>query len=584
MYSPLYLSVWYNFLMRYSTIFGKTSKSSKEYDSINATLLLKGGFINQLMAGTYSYLPLGLRVLNKIEDIVREEMNKISSEVMMPILVPLANWEQTGRIETNDVLMKATGANEISKRKCTNEYIIGPTHEEVVTPLVQAYNYSYKDLPIGVYQIQTKFRNEARAKSGLMRGREFRMKDLYSFHTNGEDLMEYYEKVKEAYMRVYDRVGLGDFTVIAMASGGNFTKDYSHEFQTICPTGEDTLFRVPSNGLTYNKEVAPSKAPECTETDIEEKEREDVEGVGIIGVEALAKYLNIPVEKTTKTILFEADSGRVIAAAVRGGYDIDEEKLKKVVRADEIKLASSETVKRVTGAEVGYAGILDLPKEVEIIMDESMQGRKNFECGANKTNYHSININFGRDIEKPEKFYDIKVVKEGDLNPDTGEVYEVLTASEVGNIFPLNTKFTDAFGYKYIDENGKPQSVYMGCYGIGTSRVMGVIVERFHDDKGIIWPESIAPFQVHLVGLDLKDEEIKNRVEQIYTKLTEKGVEVLYDDREDTSAGEKFKDADLIGIPHRVVVSKRTGEKLEYKKRSEKDFQMITVEDLMAIL
>ena len=311
--------------MLYSKLFGKTKKSAKEYDSVNATLLQKGGFIDQVMAGTYTYLTLGLRVLNKIENIIRGEMDTIGQEILMPALTPIANWEKTGRFETIDVLMKTTPANIFAKAKNDTEYVLNPTHEDVVTPLAQKFILSYKDFPFALYQIQNKFRNEPRVKSGLLRGREFRMKDLYSFHTSVDDLKKYYEKTKEVYMVVFKKLGIGADTVITMASGGSFTDDYSHEFQTICETGEDTVFYDKKDNVYYNREVAPSEAPKVTHQEEKILPRLDVKGVGIIGVEELAEFLKIPVEKTTKTLIYETDDGRIIAAAVRGGYDVNED-------------------------------------------------------------------------------------------------------------------------------------------------------------------------------------------------------------------------------------------------------------------
>jgi len=567
--------------MLYSKLFGKTKKDSKKYDSANATFLQKGGFIDQVMAGVYTYLPLGLRVLNKIENIIREEMNKISNEVFMPSLAPQSAWEKTGRLGTVDILMKTTAANKFAEAKNAAQYVLNPTHEEVVTPLGQKFNLSYKDFPFALYHIQTKFRNEPRVKSGLLRGREFRMKDLYSFHTSEEDMKEYYENSKKVYLKIFERLGIGKDTVIALASGGSFTDDYSHEFQTICETGEDTLFFVKSTGVYYNREVAPTQAPKLKE---EEKmlARKDIEGKGIIGVDELARFLNISVEKTTKTMIYETDKQNIIFAAVRGGYNINEDKLRKVVGAKALKLASAEIIKKLTGAEIGYAGLINLPKGVEVYIDESVSDRLNFETGSNKTHYHSINVNFGRDIPVPKKFYDFKIAKVGDRYPETNELYEVIKAAEVGNIFPLYTKFTEAFDYKFIDSDGKEKPVYMGCYGIGPSRIMGIIVEKLHDEKGIIWPESVAPFQVHLVGLDLKDEEINSKANKVYKVLQENNIEVLFDDRTDATAGNKFSDADLIGIPVRLVVSKRTGEKVEYKKRNEKNSNLYNLDEIIS--
>jgi prolyl-tRNA synthetase len=561
--------------MKYSHLIFKTTKTvSSDLHSKNARLLTQAGYIHQEVAGVYTFLPLGLRVLGKIEKIIREEMDKIGVEVLMTSLAPQSKWEQTGRLHTVDVLMKTVGANEKALQKSDTSYVLGSTHEEIVTPLVQEFARSYRDLPVGVYQIQTKFRGEPRAKSGLLRCREFRMKDLYSFHVSEADLKAYYEKAKEAYWSVFNRLGLGESTLLALASGGDFTPDFSHEFQVVCDAGEDTLFQAVEAGITFNKEVAPAQAPALNDQE-ELRERQDVEGVGIIGVEELAAYLKIPVEKTTKTILFETDTGEVVAVAVRGGYEINEEKVIKILGCKKLHLASAETVRKVTGAEVGYAGVLNLPKEVRVIFDESTKNRRNFECGANKTNYHSININWGRDLEVPEQFYDIKIAKEGDAYPETGEQYLVHKACEVGNIFPLNTKFSQAFDYTFTDENGQQQPVYMGCYGIGSSRVMGVLVEKFADEKGLIWPKQVAPFQVHLVSLGGGEE----KAAALYQELLNQGIEVLWDDRTET-AGTKFADADLIGIPIRLVVSKKTGDQVEWKERTADKAELLSVAEV----
>ncbi len=568
--------------MKYSHIFGKTKKNSKEFDSVNATLLIKAGFIDQAMAGVYSFLPLGRRVLFKIENIIREEMNTISSELLMPAIVPKAIWEQTGRINTVNILMKAMGANQVSVMANDAEYILNPTHEEVVTPLAKKYSASYKDFPFSVYQIQTKFRNEPRAKSGLLRCREFRMKDLYSFHVSEEDLELYYEKVKKIYFRIFKRLGLENDTVIALASGGDFTEKFSHEFQTRCNAGEDTIFYAKKANIAFNKEVAPSIAPETNDSHKKELPMREIKGEGIVGVEALVKFLKIPVEKTTKTIIFENEKGEIIAGAVRGSYEINIDKLKKASGSKNLVLASNQVVKKATGAELGYAGVLNLSKKIKMYMDDSMKDRKNFECGANRTNYHTINVNFGRDIEKPKKFYDIKMAQNGDRYPENNEIYETFKASEIGNIFPLNTKFTQAFDYTYTNEQGKKLPIYMGSYGIGSTRIMGVIVEKNFDNKGIIWPKSIAPYHAHLMALG--DSKVYTKAQKIHDEMEAEGMEVLFDDRSDISAGEKFSDADLIGIPWRIVISKKTGDKMEIKRRSEKSAKLVSISEGIKII
>jgi prolyl-tRNA synthetase len=567
--------------MKYTKIFSKTIKEGKKYDSKSVEYLIRAGFIDQIMAGGYAFLPLGVRVLRKIEEIVREEMDQIGTELLLPSIVPTEVWKLTGRYESVDVLFKVLGANEPSLRRNSTEYVLNPTHEDVIAPLAKKFNMSYKDLPFAVYQIQTKFRNEVRPKTGLLRTREFRMKDLYSFHKDLEDLKKFYEIAKEAYIKVFNRLGLGDDTYYTAASGGDFTDEFSHEFQTKLETGEDLIFRVKSTNKCFNKEIAPSKVLD-KEQDKELKEMNEVFGEGIIGVDDLCKFMNILPHQTTKTLIFETEKG-VIVAAVRGDYDVNELKLKKVAGVKELNLASEETVLKVTGAQIGYAGIVNLPENVQLFFDDSIENLVNFETGGNKTHYHLSNVNWGRDVNKPDKFHDIKVAKEGDLYPETLEVYEVFKASEVGNIFPLNTKFTDAVGYLYTDVDGKQKQVYMGSYGIGTSRLIGVLAEKFHDEKGLMWPVNVAPFKVHMIhmGNDVLDEATS-----LYNYLIENKVEVLWDDRETASAGEKFNDADLIGIPYRIVIGRKSLEKggYEVKMRNQSEVQIVSKDKLMQLL
>jgi prolyl-tRNA synthetase len=418
--------------MRQSQLYTKTRKEAPADEvSKNAILLTRAGFIHKEMAGVYTFLPLGLRVLSKIEAIVRRHMDTIGNELVMSSLAPRELWEKTGRADTVDVLMKTEPANKASEEKSMNSYILNPTHEELITPIASLYARSYKDLPAAFYQIQTKFRNEARAKSGLLRGREFRMKDLYSFHKNADDLKEYYEKAKNVYMDVYREIGIGEDTFITLAGGGDFTKEFSHEFQTLVEAGEDVIYLDRKNKIAYNKEVVT-----------------------------------------------EENSARL-------GVDFDS--------------------------------------------------------------------------------------------------FEQVKACEVGNIFPLGTKFTKAFDYTYTDEEGKQQEVHMGCYGIGPSRLMGVVIEKFADDKGLVWPESIAPFSVHLVLIAKdKDGETAKVAEDVYKKLTDNHVEVLFDDR-DESAGAKFADSDLIGIPMRVVVSDKSlaAGGVEIKERKSEKSEIVSVEQLL---
>ncbi len=555
--------------MKYSQLLTKTQKTTKEFDSVNATLLTKAGFVDQTMAGVYTFLPLGLRVLTKIENIVRKHMDEIGAELLMPSLAPRWNWETTGRLETVDVLFKAVGANKNSQAKNDAEYILNCTHEDLITPIAQKFRTSYKDFPVAVYQIQTKFRNEARPKSGIMRGREFRMKDLYSFHTSQEDFQKYYDAAKAVYTATFAALGLGKDTYMTLASGGDFTKDFSHEFQTRCEAGEDIVFYDEVTNTYYNREVAPSKAPQVTQ-DSEQKPMEEVYGENITGMDALVKFLNVPADKCVKTIIYQADD-QVIAVAVRGTYEVNEDKVKKIVGCSKLSLATPEVVKQATGAIIGYAGLVNLAANVRIIADEALEEMVNFECGGNKDHIHIINVNWGRDLPKPAAFYDVKVAQPGDLNPQSGKVMEYFKAAEVGNIFPLQSRFPEAFKYRFVDEQGKEQPILMGSYGIGTSRVMGVMVEKFHDEKGIIWPKQVAPFTVHLISLRGGEEQAT----ALYQSLQDKNIEVLWDER-DISPGSKFADADLIGCPVRLVVSAKTNGQVEWKERAAEKAELLS--------
>ena len=559
--------------MKQSKLFTKTLKTAPADEvSKNAQLLIRAGYVHKEMAGVYSYLPLGFRVLEKIKSIVREEMEKIDSqEIIMSGLQNKKIWEKTKRWsdEVVDVWFK-------SKLNAGGEVGFGWSHEEPITNMMINHINSYKDMPVSVFQFQTKLRNEVRAKSGIMRGREFVMKDMYSYCKSKEELEEYYQSAIVAYNNVYERIGLGSDTHVVFADGGAFT-EFSHEFQTLSEIGEDLIFKVPDEDKYLNQEIVKLKIETFQDQNEEQKEMEEVLGEGMIGVETLAEFLKINVEKTTKTILFQTEDGRIVAAAIRGDRDIDESKLKKIVGATGIVLADEKTVKEITGAKVGYAGMLNLPNEVIKVWDYSTEGRINFEMGANKTDYHNINVNFGRDIEKPERFYDIAEAKDGDIHPESGKKYRTFKATEVGNIFNFGQEKAKDMGLYFKDENGENKAVWLGSYGIGITRVMGLIVEKFADEKGIIWPESIAPFQVHLINIG-EDE----KAQEFYDKLQKENIEVLWDDR-DKRPGEKFADSDLIGIPNRVVISPKTLEKggVEFKKRNSDEVEIISFEELI---
>ena len=561
--------------MKTSQLFTKTLRDAPADEvAKNAQLLLQAGYIHKEMAGVYAYLPLGWRVVEKIKQIVREEMDATgSNELMMSTLQPSDIWEKTNRWDDKVV-------DNWFKTKLLNgtELGVGLTHEEPVVDAAQAYITSYKDLPKSVYQIGTKFRNEKRAKSGILRGREFIMKDAYTFAKDQTQHEEIYEQLAAAYHRVYERLGLGDVTFRVKADGGIFTKRFSDEFQTVSPIGEDTVFHVPDTDEYFNAEVAPAQAP-ALEQPTEQAALEERETPGVVGVEQLARELGVPITSTVKTMLYVVDD-TVVAVAVRGDYEVNEIKLRKALDATSVALADEETVKRVSGAEVGYAGLINLPDEVRIVVDDAVAPLVNFELGANKTNYHSVNVNWERDLPRPEQFYDVKQAKAGDIHPESGKIYETLTAVEVGNIFPLETKYTDALGVYYVDENGERQPVVMGSYGIGVSRLMGVLAEHFADDKGLVWPKNVAPYQVYLARLGT-DEPVVKAADELYERLQSAGIDVLYDDS-DRRPGEKFADADLLGLPHRVVISAKTVAEgtYEYKSRVGTDTELLNFDEL----
>ena len=563
--------------MRRTQMFTKTLKEAPADEvARNAQLLIRAGYVHKEMAGVYAYLPLGWRVIEKIKQIVREEMNATGSEeLMMSVLQPRDIWEKTNRWDDAVV-------DNWFKTKLGNgtELGVGLTHEEPIVDAARAYISSYKDLPRSVYQIGTKFRNEKRAKSGVLRGREFIMKDAYTFARDQSQHEAIYEALASAYTNVYQRLGIGEMTFRVKADGGIFTKRYSDEYQTISPIGEDTIFHVPESELYFNAEIAPSRAPTLAHS-MTQLPLEELATPGVKTVEQLARELGVEVAQTVKTMLYTVD-GAVTAVAVRGDYEVNEIKLRTVLEAKEVALADEATIKQVTGADVGFAGLLGLPEDVRIVVDDSVAPMVNFELGANKTDVHVINVNWDRDLPKPEVFYDIKQAKDGDLYPETGVVYEVLRGVEVGNIFPLETKFTNALDVYYSDENGDRQEVIMGSYGIGISRLMGVIAEHFSDDKGLVWPVNIAPYQVYLVSIGAEGAA---KADELYAELEQRGIEVLYDDR-DARPGEKFADAELMGIPVRITVSDRgvAAGTYEYTERASGETTTLTYDELLAKL
>lgn len=558
--------------MRQSRHVGKTLREApKDAQTAAHALMVRGGYIQQVSAGLYNYLPFLVRTLHKISQIVREEMTAADSEeLLMPAIQPKELWDESGRWERYTAI---DGIMFAFKDRRGATVCLGPTHEEVVTDILRKDTKSYKDLPKNVFQIQTKFRDEIRPRFGLMRTREFIMKDAYSFDSDEAGLEASYEAMRKAYHRICERIGF-HYRAVA-ADPGAIGGSGSQEFMVLADTGEDTILFCDSCDYAANQERATGRLEDFPQ-DKAVEQMEAVLGEGLIGTEALAEFLKIPLWKTTKTLIFEADD-RIVAVMVRGDCDVNEVKASNHLGCKNLKLASPERIKALTGAEVGYAGPIGLPAEVVVIADHCVNNRVNFECGANQTNYHNINVNFGRDLDAP-KFGDFRLAKEGDKCPECEGKLKAARGIEIGHIFKLGTKYSQAMNCRYLDAEGKSQPVVMGCYGIGVSRIAAACVEQNHDDKGIIWTPSIAPYHVHLLALNLEDENLKTRSEELYKRFQQEGIEVLFDDRP-LRAGEKFGDADLIGLPVRLTISKRTGDQVEFKFRHEAKSELVSVED-----
>ncbi|MGX1982785.1 prolyl-tRNA synthetase [Thermolongibacillus altinsuensis] len=537
-------------------------------------LLLRAGFIRQNASGVYSFLPLGKRVLQKIEAIIREEMERAGAvELLMPALQQAELWQESGRwYSYGPELMRL-------KDRHDRDFALGATHEEVITALVRDEIKSYKRLPLILYQIQTKFRDEKRPRFGLLRGREFVMKDAYSFHTSQESLDEVYNKMYEAYANVFRRCGL-NFRAVIADSGAMGGKD-THEFMVLSDVGEDTIAYSDASDYAANIEMAPvivtyerSDEPYEPLVKVHTPEQKSIEEV--------SSFLNVPKEKCIKSLLFKVD-GRFVLVLVRGDHEVNEVKVKNLLEATIVELATPEETKKLMKCEVGSLGPIGVPEEVTVIADHAVKAIANGVCGANEEHYHYTGVNADRDFSV-QQYADLRFIQEGDPSPDGKGTIRFARGIEVGHVFKLGTRYSETMNAMYLDENGRMQPMIMGCYGIGVSRTLAAIAEQYNDEHGLVWPVAVAPFHIHLISVNPKIDDQRQLADDLYEKLQKEGFEVLYDDRAERP-GVKFADSDLIGLPVRVTVGKRASEGIvEIKIRRTGETEEVHVSQLTETL
>jgi len=560
--------------LRMSKLYMPTLKEApSDAEIVSQELLIRGGFVRKVASGIYTYLPLGKRVLSKIERIVREEMDAIGAqEILMPILQPAELWRTTGRWDDyGPEMMKLKDRHE-------REFTLGPTHEEVITDLVKNEVKSYKQLPLILYQISVKYRDEIRPRFGVLRAREFIMKDAYSFHRDWDSLNEVYEDFRKAYSKISERLGL-EYLVIEAESGA-IGGSVSHEFVIPASVGETNVLICDECGYKASDEKAEFKG-KYEEINEGEKELKKVPTPNVRTIDEVSDFLNVSPERIVKSLLFKGKEGFVMAL-IRGDLELNEAKLKAYLKDQSLRLAAPEEVLEEFGVPIGFIGPVGLDS-VRKVADVSVKYLKNFVVGGMEEDTHYINVNLGRDFEVDE-WADLKVVKEGDPCPVCGNPLREIKGIELGHIFKLGTKYSKSMEAFFTDEDGSLKPFIMGCYGWGVSRTMGASVEQLHDDDGIIWPISIAPYRVVVTVVNVNDEKQMKTGEEIYKKLLEMNEEVVIDDR-NVSPGVKFKDADLIGFPIRINVGKGVREgKVELKVRYSKKFLKLSVKEGLAEL
>jgi len=533
--------------MRYSEMFLPTLREvPSDAEIISHQLMIRAGMIRKLTSGIYTYLPLGYRVIRKLEKIIRQEMNRAGAqEVFMPTVQPRELWEESGRWSLyGKELLRFKDRND---RDCC----LGPTHEEVITDLVRNEIKTYRHLPRNLYQIQTKFRDEIRPRFGVMRCREFGMKDAYSFDADEEGAEISYQKMFDAYTEIFKRCGL-EFRAVE-ADTGSIGGSFSHEFMVMAATGEDSLVFCSNCEYAANLEKAEIAAPE-----IHPVREEDILPLELVhtpdmkSIEEVSSFLRVAPRDIVKTMIYSAD-GNPVAVLVSGDEEVNEIKVKNYLNCDVLEMATDEVIHKVTGAPRGFAGAIGI--KVKIIADYSLMNMTNFVMGANKEDYHVKNVNIGRDVAVAA-FADLRIARNTDLCARCGSALKFARGIEVGHVFKLGTKYSKAMKAQYLDKNGKERYMIMGCFGIGVGRTVAAAIEQNHDENGIVWPVPLAPYQVIITPVNVNDEKIKKMSVQLYEALQQRGIEVILDDR-DERAGVKFKDADLIGIPLRVTVGQK---------------------------
>jgi prolyl-tRNA synthetase len=559
--------------MRFSESFIPTIREvPKDAEAISHQLMLKSGMIRRLASGLYSYLPLGFKTLLKVTAIVREEMNRAGAqELLLPAIHPKELWQKSGRLET-------LGEDMIQfKSRSGKEMILGPTHEEVITWLVAKEVESYKQLPLILYQIQTKFRDEPRPRFGVIRTCEFIMKDAYSFNSSWESLDKSYNNIHKAYCNIFERCGLDYLSV--EADPGIMGGDISHEFMAPSKYGEDTVVTCSSCSYAASLDVARRRAKTRAKEAGSKKPLTEVHTPGISSVEDISKALKVPFENILKTIIYKCDS-EFIAVVVRGESDVNEAKLRKALKCSSLRMATASEIKNQTGADIGFSGPLNL--KLKIVADFDVKGISGAVLGANKKDFHLINASEERDFNIAE-FFDIRDVKESDLCPECAKELKLNSAIEIGHIFKLGDRYSRPLEALFVDDQGKSSEIIMGCYGIGINRIAASFIEQNSDDKGIKWNTALAPYDLIIIATNTEDKDILKKSEELYKALQDAGAEVIFDDRP-LRAGNKFNDADLIGIPYQLVVGSKYLKERKFELRKRVDGSSLELDSIESVL